>query len=135
MRNVEVEGIDAREEAYALEMLNNRSDSICYVECDGYDIFLVNEFGYRYRVNKTMDEVINTLNRSTFVKVSETIIVNSDRIQELWVSNEPLLVMSCGNIVPIPVSFVYTFKKKLEGRIGTNWGKSTAVFKNQVNLD
>ena len=109
------------EEMHAIELVNNNPDSICYIESDGTGVNVYCELGFRYKLNRSLQEIEDILPKEHFIKSGTNFLVNTKKIHELWVSTDPQLIMSCGNIIPIPWSIIDKLKTILESKNEQNF--------------
>lgn len=119
--------IDPREELYALELIQKIPDNISYIEADGNDSYIINQYGYRYFIRRPLNQIQKLLFDDRFLKCSNDCIINIDSVQELWVSCEPIIVMSSGNVISVSTGSIFKIKKILEKKVDVGWDKSSCI--------
>ncbi|HPQ35258.1 MAG TPA: LytTR family DNA-binding domain-containing protein [Tenuifilaceae bacterium] len=129
MNNARKITIDPREEIYALELIQKMPHDICYIEADGNDSYVINQFGYRYFIQKKIEQIQSSLPDSRFIKCNSEYIINTDMVQEIWISAEPIIVMNNGNIVKVSPELIPRIKKVLENKIVVGWAKDSHSLK------
>ncbi len=110
------EAMDARERTFAAYLVNQRPDRICFVESVGEMLQLVLTDATNIWVSTTLAQIYKLLPNDKFFFCGATYIVNVDHIYEFWVSNQAMLVMTCGNVLPVPITDVHQLKDLLSKR-------------------
>jgi len=99
--------IATREHNAALVTLYERPSSICYLEAEEDVTHLFLENDTRYTINATLNELELILPSNRFFYCGETYLVNVEKVFEYWISSDPILVISCGHIIPVPYSQLF----------------------------
>lgn len=110
--------VASMEHTAAVVTLIERPQSICYLEAE-YDvthIFLENDT--RFTLNANLSDLLDFLPDNLFFKCGSFQMVNVDKVLEFWVSTEPILVMSCGHILPVPKDEVLKIRRFLKSSKG-----------------
>jgi hypothetical protein len=110
--------VASMEHSAAVLILIERPHSICYLEAE-YDVtHLLMENDTRFTIYSRLNELVTFLPKDQFFQCGENYMVNLSKVLEFWVSAEPILVMSCGHIIPVPkpeVIKIHKFLKKNKG--------------------
>jgi len=110
------EAMDARERTFAAYLVNQRPDRICFIESFGDMLQFVLTDATNIWVSTSLAQIYQLLPNDKFFFCGATYIVNVDHIYEFWVSNQAMLVMTCGNVLPVPITDVYQLKDLLSKR-------------------
>jgi DNA-binding LytR/AlgR family response regulator len=114
VKNDFIDAIEARERGYAAYLLSSKVDSICYIEVEGSTVKLVLSDANSITINVSMQKVEEFLPRTQFVKCSSRYVINTSYIIEMWASSQPLLVMSCGAVLPLSSAEMFKLKSFLK---------------------
>jgi len=95
----------------------NLPDNICYIENNGYWVCFYFEDGTRFVYNSDIKSVEEVMPKDKFIRCSKSFIVNISKVQELWVSNETVCVMSCGSIIQVDYCEVNHLKNFLHSQL------------------
>lgn len=110
--------VASMEHAAAIVTLIERPQNICYIEAE-YDVthlFLENDT--RFTINAEISDLRDFLPDNLFFQCGQFNMVNADKVLEMWVSTEPILVMSCGHILPVPKYEVIKIRRFLKNTRG-----------------
>jgi hypothetical protein len=111
------------EHTAAIVILVERPQSICYLEAENDVTHLLLENDTRFTINARLSELMTLLPNDHFFQCGENYTVNALKVLEFWVSSEPILVMSCGHIVPVPKPEVLKVRKYLKKNKGEEFIK------------
>jgi len=103
----------------AVITLVERPQTICYLEAENMVTHLFLENDTRFTISAMLHELEDLIPQSTFFYCGKSYMVNAEKVLEYWVSSDPILVMSCGHIVPVPKTEMHqvqlSLKLKSEG--------------------
>lgn len=107
----------------AVATLIERPYSICYLEAERKLTHLYLENDTRFTINAMIQELEDVLPPDLFFYCGSSCLVNASKVLEFWATAEPILVISCGHILPVPLSevqnvldFLRNDKLKLESK-------------------
>jgi DNA-binding LytR/AlgR family response regulator len=106
--------VAARERNFAVSILIERPEEICYLESDEFQVTLILDDETRVTMKGLLNEMEPFLPSDRFFRCGWSHIINADKVIEFWMSSEPMLVLSCGNVIPVSVSESLRVKKILE---------------------
>jgi hypothetical protein len=116
MENSFLNKVATLEHSKALLTIVEHPHTICYLESDDLSVYLVQENGARFAVNVLLHELEDVLPKHDFFRCGWSFTINANMVKEFWVTAEPMLVMACGHIIPVPLKEVYKVISLLELR-------------------
>ncbi|NHB70174.1 LytTR family DNA-binding domain-containing protein [Perlabentimonas gracilis] len=113
MRDSFLQMIATREHNAALLTLYERPNTICYLEAEDSVTHLFLENETRYTINASLNDLEVILPSNKFFYCGKSYLVNVEKVFEYWISSDPILVISCGHIIPVPNSELYQVHSSL----------------------
>jgi hypothetical protein len=120
MKSQFISAVEEREKAYAAYLLLEKAQTICYIEAIDNTAQIVLRDSTRIWVNSMLSNIEKLL-PNNFYRCNSSYIVNTEMVQEFWVSSQPMLVMNCGAILPITVLDMFHLKYVLGNKFSGNW--------------
>jgi hypothetical protein len=116
MENTFLNNVTSLEHTKALLIIIQHPETICYLEADDLSVHLVQENGARFYLGLLLNDLEDVLPKKDFFRCGWSFTVNANMVKEFWISAEPMLVMACGHIIPVPMSEIHRVINCLERR-------------------
>jgi hypothetical protein len=107
MKDTFLHKVATREHNAALATLFERPYTICYLEAEDQVTHLFLENDTRFTINAKLNELEGILPMKKFFYCGRSFMVNVEKVFEFWISSEPILVISCGHIIPVPKNVLF----------------------------
>lgn len=120
MKSQFISAVEEREKAYAAYLLLEKAQTICYIESIDNSAQIVLRDSTKIWVNSTLSKIEKLLPNNFFL-CENPYIINTEMVQEFWVSSHPMLIMNCGAILPITVLDLFRLKYVLGNKFSGSW--------------
>lgn len=116
MENSFLNKVASLEHTNGILTIVERPQTICYLEAEDLSVHLVLEDGARFFLGLLLNDLDDVLPQKDFFRCGWSFIVNVNMVKEFWISTEPILVMACDHIIPVPFNEIYRVTNYLELR-------------------
>ena len=116
MENSFLNKVASLEHTNGLLTIIERPETICYLEEDDLSVHLILENGARFFLGLLLNDLDEVLPQKDFFRCGWSFTINANMVKEFWISTEPMLVMACGHIIPVPFKDIYRITNFLELR-------------------
>lgn len=95
----------------------NNFEKVCYFESDGDLTYIVLDDGSRVRLDTFLHDLEKVLPSQTFFRCGWSFVINLNKVREYWILDYPFVVMSNGEVVPVPHTDVERIRKRLNEKV------------------